>query len=246
VTQADEVLSQALELVERDLQENIPLSVLTLNNYGCLQKRLGRPGRAIDYLARALSLLTSATPRAHAREGVDVADIELNTSASLSQLGRHEEALEHAAAAVEILHERSQGGFTGHQKDVRLLAVANYNKGAEEKALGMLKESIDSFRAALGVCEGRLPVGDPLTETVRAALSRAMAAAGVVPPPAAVVATPQQQGRGVHEVTLPSPEILRNAQEEQAAGEKKRAAPSITHPFGAFFMGIDACFFTSS
>lgn len=46
-----------------------------------------RVGRALDYLARALSLLPSATPRSHALEGVDVADIELNTSASLSQLG---------------------------------------------------------------------------------------------------------------------------------------------------------------
>lgn len=207
MTNADEVLTQALELVERDLHDNIPLSVLTLNNYGCLQKRLGRSGRALDYLARALSLLPSASPRAHAREGVDVADIELNTSASLSQLGRHEEALEHAAAAVEILSERSDGGGTGHQKDVRLLAVANYNKGAEEKALGMLKESIDSFRAALGVCEGRLPAGDPLTETARAALARAMAASGVPPPPAAVVATPQQRGGAVQrhdDVRFPS------------------------------------------
>lgn len=45
MAQADEVLTQALELVERDLRENIPLTVTTLNNYGCLQKRLGRPAR---------------------------------------------------------------------------------------------------------------------------------------------------------------------------------------------------------
>lgn len=65
---------------------------------------------------------------------------------------------------------------------MRLLAVAHYNKGAEEKAVGRLTDSVASFKASLHVCEERLPSGDPLTETVRSALARAFAAAGMAVP----------------------------------------------------------------
>ncbi|CAM9754817.1 unnamed protein product, partial [Ectocarpus sp. 4 AP-2014] len=73
---------------------NPALQILTLNNTACLHRRLGEPKRALWCLRRAAELGRRSC-------GSDLLEVtHLNACAVLSELGRHEEALEHARSAV--------------------------------------------------------------------------------------------------------------------------------------------------
>jgi tetratricopeptide (TPR) repeat protein len=162
VQQAQSVLSQAIELVERDLPHSTILRVLTYNNLGCLEKRMGRPVRSLEYLERAIALLSSARGAGINEESlaeIDMADIHLNISAALSQLGRHEPAMVHLEAAINVVHQRLSGasvlqalGPEENLRNARLLVVAHYNYGAEQQALKMAAEGLESFRKLPAPC----------------------------------------------------------------------------------------------
>ncbi|GBG90379.1 hypothetical protein CBR_g50627 [Chara braunii] len=85
------------------------LRAVTLNNMGCIQQKLGRPYTALRYLMSAMEIERRAH-MAEKREGT-----LLNMCATLSQLGRHVEAREHAAAAVRILKGKKDGGLASTQ-----------------------------------------------------------------------------------------------------------------------------------
>eukprot|EP00903_Cladosiphon_okamuranus_P017064 g15726.t1 len=80
------------------------LQVLTLNNTACLHRRLGESKRALRCLRRAAEL----GRRSGGNEHLEVT--HLNACAVLSELGRHEEALEHARSAVYYGQELEEVG----------------------------------------------------------------------------------------------------------------------------------------
>ncbi|CAM9371539.1 unnamed protein product, partial [Choristocarpus tenellus] len=118
------------------------LEVLTLNNTACLFRRLGEPKQALKCLQRAVEVARMAGSTEH------LAVTHLNACAVLSQLGRHEVALEHAQSAVFYgqegliapswnnekperrgLHEVGEQG--GRQGRLATLAVSYYNLAVE-------------------------------------------------------------------------------------------------------------------
>lgn len=72
---------------------------MTLNNLGCFYRRTGKLRTSLHYLEQALEMeLKSENP-------TSIADTHLNLCAVLSQLKRHEEALEHVLMAIVLLQD---------------------------------------------------------------------------------------------------------------------------------------------
>jgi tetratricopeptide (TPR) repeat protein len=70
---------------------------LTYNNLACHYRRVGKLKQALKYLQLALVLQVKL------KNAKTLADTHLNVCAVLSQLNRHEEALEHVLISVVLL-----------------------------------------------------------------------------------------------------------------------------------------------
>lgn len=72
---------------------------MTLNNLGCFYRRTGKLRSSLRFLEQALEMeLKSENP-------TSIADTHLNLCAVLSQLKKHEEALEHVLMAIVLLQD---------------------------------------------------------------------------------------------------------------------------------------------
>merc|ERR1711959_771573 len=83
-------------------------TLLTLNNLGCYYKKKGRLRSALKCLGKALKIESRLT------DCKNPADTHLNICACQSQLGRHNEALEHAQAALILLQDELFSGGGEH------------------------------------------------------------------------------------------------------------------------------------
>lgn len=91
------------------------------------------------------------------------ADTHLNTCAVLSQIGRHQGALEHAQSALILLQEEIFGGVatilgTAEAKEhpsradrIAVLAIAYHNMGVEQEFLKKFEHSLQSYRKGVEV-----------------------------------------------------------------------------------------------
>lgn len=95
------------------------------------------------------------------------ADTHLNTCAVLSQIGRHQGALEHAQSALILLQEelfaggggagRATSGGRGADQPPRadriaVLSIAYHNMGVEQEFLKKFEHSLQSYRKGVEVC----------------------------------------------------------------------------------------------
>eukprot|EP00644_Phytophthora_capsici_P011021 jgi/Phyca11/58717/gw1.9.250.1 len=153
-----EVLTQRHHPVER---------ATTLNNFACYYRRLGKLHSAMTSLKRALELEKRLGNVRNA------ADTQLNMCAVLSQLGKHQEALEHAQEALISLQE----GFI-HEKDttdnsasrldrISVMCIAYHNLGVEQEFLKDCAESVVSYKKGVGLAEQYLGVDHSITTTIR-------------------------------------------------------------------------------
>ena len=96
-----ELLKKADILTERDP----PGRAVTYNNLACYYRRQGKLHAALSYLQKSLKIEAGLS-----RDEVEnPADTHLNMCAVLSQLGRHQTALEHAQSALILLQEELFG-----------------------------------------------------------------------------------------------------------------------------------------
>lgn len=96
-----ELLKKADILTERDP----PGRAVTYNNLACYYRRQGKLHAALSYLQKSLKI----EARLSREEVENPADTHLNMCAVLSQLGRHQTALEHAQSALILLQEELYG-----------------------------------------------------------------------------------------------------------------------------------------
>lgn len=112
----------------------------------------------------------SSTPKNNQGSRVEhPADTHLNTCAVLSQIGRHQGALEHAQSALILLQEElfggggpmggvnaGRGGSDGGDQPPRadriaVLAIAYHNMGVEQEFLKKFEHSLQSYRKGVEV-----------------------------------------------------------------------------------------------
>ena len=111
------------------------LKATTYNNLACYYRRTGKVRTALSYLIKALELeLKLDNPKT-------LADTHLNLCAVLSQLDRHEDALQHSMLSIILLQDEFLSTLLPKLKDtdeelvnderMAVLAIAYHNLGVE-------------------------------------------------------------------------------------------------------------------
>jgi len=103
------------------------------------------------------------------------ADTYLNTCAVLSQLGRHQSALEHAQQALILLQEELSHAIGPQAQEdnppkadrIAVLAIAYHNVGVEYEFLKKYEQSLQSYRKGVEVSERFLGTDHAITVTLR-------------------------------------------------------------------------------
>eukprot|EP00397_Hematodinium_sp_SG-2012_P040311 GEMP01044142.1.p1 GENE.GEMP01044142.1~~GEMP01044142.1.p1 ORF type:complete len:517 (+),score=114.43 GEMP01044142.1:37-1587(+) len=149
---AYELLKKAEQLCKsQGLAQELGIAV-TYNNIACYFRRLGKLRTAVHYLERAL--------RVEDRIGsADVSQTHLNLCATLSQLGKHEKAMQHAYIAVIRVYETliPDLQLLDPQSDsikerISVLCIAYHNLAVEEEFLKN-PNSIETYSQGLRYAE---------------------------------------------------------------------------------------------
>jgi len=155
------------------------ISAVTYNNLACYYRRKGRLRIALQYLQRALRIETSSNAV------VNPAGTRLNLCAVLSQLGKHEEALQHAQASVILLQEElvaqssSVDLAVAHKTSPELLnkmavlSISYHNMGVEHEHLKSVDSAVDAYQKGADIARFYLGDVNEITKT----LSKSLAAA---------------------------------------------------------------------
>lgn len=181
-----EDINSALDLLKKseELCENNELGqAMTFNNMACYYRRIGKMKTALNFLQRALTI-ESRLQRPEIQ-----ADTHLNICAVLSQLGKHELALNHAMSAVILLQEMmlrkkldpkgsydddddtpappKKGDKDQNKDKVAVLAIAYHNMGVEQEFLKSYPAAILSYKKAVNFAEKHLGADDGITQNLR-------------------------------------------------------------------------------
>ncbi|KAJ1494312.1 hypothetical protein T484DRAFT_1877941 [Baffinella frigidus] len=167
---ADDKMADAELLTEprgylADDKVRLKLRAVTFNNLGCFYKRRGKLHAALQYLDKALKIELSS-------EEVDnPAGTHLNLCATLSQLGRHQPALEHAQCALELLKQsiarKGGGGGKGVAEDASILAIAYHNLAVEQEHLGHWEGALTSYAQSVSMAESQWGAEHAKTTAIR-------------------------------------------------------------------------------
>jgi len=166
---AQELLRKAEVLTKRD-----PKSLaVTYNNLACYYRRNGKLRTSLQCLQKALRLESK-----FANTVKNQADTYLNMCAVLSQLGRHQSALEHAQSALIMLHEKSfTNDNAGHGitsetipfDRITVLAIAYYNIGVQQEYLKKHDCCILSYQKGLEIAQRSLGNDHTITSKLKEA-----------------------------------------------------------------------------
>ncbi|OQS00171.1 hypothetical protein THRCLA_06178 [Thraustotheca clavata] len=136
-----------LELLKKAeiLTERHPAArAVTLNNFACYYRRQGNLHKALTNLTQALAI------EAKLDDVPNRADTHLNMCAVLSQLGRHQAALEQAHSALILLQEElfasNPNNLDGKLDRVAVLGIAYHNVGVEQEFLKKPELSVHSYK----------------------------------------------------------------------------------------------------
>jgi len=166
-----ELLKKAEILTERDP----PGRAVTFNNMACYYRRMGKLHVALTNLTKALKI------ESRLQKVDNPADTHLNMCAVLSQLGRHQGALEHAQSSLILLQEELFGSSRKQEMGadrVAVLAIAYHNIGVEQEFLKKFDQSILSYKKGVEFAEQHLGAQHGITVTVRNSLIAAKRAHG--------------------------------------------------------------------
>ncbi|CAK4686298.1 hypothetical protein LEN26_006853 [Aphanomyces euteiches] len=161
-----------LELLKKAeiLTETHPAGrAVTLNNFACYFRRQGNLHKALTNLTEALAIegkLDNVPNRA---------DTHLNMCAVLSQLGRHQGALEQAQSALILLQEELFSPNQESTMDTKLdriavLGIAYHNVGVEQEFLKKLELSVHSYKKGADVTSKYLGESHGIVVTLRNSL----------------------------------------------------------------------------
>ena len=147
---------------------------------GCFYKRFERPRSALRYLRRALEV-----EREHPDAVENPAGTHLNVCATLSELGQHAGAAEHAAAAVELLQVQLAGAKSAVGEEAvaaveSMLAIAFHNLAVEHEHLGEIAEAAGAYERAVDLGDAVWGREAPMAQALRrnrAAFNKAHGAA---------------------------------------------------------------------
>eukprot|EP00930_Biecheleria_cincta_P057345 TRINITY_DN43301_c0_g1_i1.p1 TRINITY_DN43301_c0_g1~~TRINITY_DN43301_c0_g1_i1.p1 ORF type:complete len:297 (-),score=73.22 TRINITY_DN43301_c0_g1_i1:248-1138(-) len=158
-------------------ESRLVLRAVTYNNMGCFYKSFGKLHTALQYLKKAQTIEEKSRGRCQNPAGT-----HLNLCALLSQMGKHQEALQHAGKALNLLEaqQKSQdepsdgagaGGSLGSTGE-SLICVAYFNMAAEYEHLRKPSDALWNYQKAYENCLQELGEEHPLSQQVSVCLSQ--------------------------------------------------------------------------
>lgn len=94
-----EVCMDFLQKAELLCHNSLEYKAVTMNNFACYYRKVGKLKLAIEYLKSSLDIEIKLNNQS------TLADTHLNMCAILSQLQKHEEALQHSLMSVTLLQQ---------------------------------------------------------------------------------------------------------------------------------------------
>jgi hypothetical protein len=162
-----EVLTDDGGCLANDDARRLRLSAVTFNNMGCFFKRRSKLHAALQYLFRALEV------ELQTESAENPAATHLNICATFSQMGRHEEAHEHAENAIMQLQaewDNSDKPTEEHPTNKSFLAMAYHNLAVEQEYLHYWEEARRSYGHAYSLAEQAWGASSPMTTALHKSL----------------------------------------------------------------------------
>lgn len=155
-------------------ESRLVLRAVTYNNMGCFYKSMSKLHTALQYLKKAQKLEEKSGIKCQNPAGT-----HLNLCALLSQMGKHQDALQHADRALKLLEAQSgtapvqtrQESPAGSNSE-SLICVAYFNMGAEYEHLKKLNEALWAYQRAHEHCLSELGQEHPLSQQISACLDQ--------------------------------------------------------------------------
>lgn len=135
------------------------LLAITHNNLGCYYRKQGKLKLAAQYLQKALNLdvLTSV-------DRTNLAGTNLNLCAIYSQVKKHEQALQHAITALQLLKDVYD--HDGPNQVINTLVLALHNTAVEYEFLNDLRKAEETYRCGVDIAQQKLGPTHPLTQSL--------------------------------------------------------------------------------
>lgn len=158
--EAYEYLNEAEKILKQASADD-QLWAITLNNYGCYYKKVGKPQEALACLKLALEKDKKSN-----KDQVNLAGTHLNISSIYSQNNSHETALKHAIKALKILQKCQEKSSNA----VTTLVISYHNTGLEYEALQRTLEAMQMFKLGWELGKDKLGENHLLTLSLKRSL----------------------------------------------------------------------------
>jgi len=146
-------------------ESRLVLRAVTYNNMGCFYKSMSKLHTALQYLRKAQKIEERSNGKCQNPAGT-----HLNLCALLSQMGKHQEALQHAQCALSLL-EASPPTDQGANSE-SLICVAYFNMGAEYEHMKKPADAQWAYQHAYDNCLTELGEGHPLSQQISNCLAQ--------------------------------------------------------------------------
>jgi len=154
--------AEAMLLANQSEQDHQALLAVTCNNLGCYFKKVGKYHGALSYLRRALKMEVDL-----GTDKVTLASTHLNICGILSKLEKHDKALQHGLAALDLMCKRvMQVDRQATEDDYAVLAVAYHSVAIEREFFQQWDQAASAFQAGHQVAKRLLGEDHPLSVTL--------------------------------------------------------------------------------
>eukprot|EP00913_Durusdinium_trenchii_P014351 g13461.t1 len=147
-------------LIANQAESGTSLAAVTCNNLGCYYKKVGKLHGALSYLRRALQMEVDL-----GTDEVTLAGTNLNICAILSKLEKHDKAVQHALAALELIDRK-----TSSSDPATIPAAGNlklyHNVAIERDLLHQYDKAAAAFHQGFEVAKRCLGEDHPLSVTL--------------------------------------------------------------------------------
>lgn len=145
-------------------ESRLVLRAVTYNNMGCFYKSMTKLHTALQYLKKAQKIEERPDSKSQNPAGT-----HLNLCALLSQMGKHQEALQHSKRAIDLLEENPPRTSSSSES---LICVAYFNMGAEFEHLRKPSEALWAYQRAYDNCLSELGEDHPLSQQISGCLTQ--------------------------------------------------------------------------
>merc|ERR1719454_834987 len=145
-------------------ESRLALRAVTYNNMGCFYKSMSKLHTALQYLRKAQKIEERSMGKCQNPAGT-----HLNLCALLSQMGKHQEALNHAMIARSLLEANPPEGGSNSES---MVCVAYFNMGAEYEHMKKSSEALWAYEQAYQSCLTELGEEHPLSQQIASCLQQ--------------------------------------------------------------------------